>query len=164
MEWSNLGSATHYSYSCLDNFMWEAELPMCSLCMSVLNCMCCLFGTRRYPPTHPTGDNMLVVLSTALLHWAQANFNINFRWGFEQVFVFNYWMHILSVNSIWTVCEFNNEMCFWENFRGSYKNIRKTFEYQSNAETFDHLALLAMLSALRHRWGILALFLWEVRT
>jgi len=66
-------------------------------------------------------------------------------------------LHILSVNSIWTVCEFNNEMCFWENFRGSYNNIRKTDEYQSNAETFDHLALLAMLSALRHGWGIYAL-------
>ena len=57
-----------------------------------IECMCCLFGTQRYPPTQPTGDNMLVVLSTASLHWTLANFNINFwvRWGFEQVFVFNW--------------------------------------------------------------------------
>jgi len=54
-------------------------------------------------------------------------------------------LHILSVNSIWTACEFNNRM-----------------EISQNAETFNHLALLTMLSALRHGWGMLALCCGEI--
>ena len=54
-------------------------------------------------------------------------------------------LHILLVNSIWTACEFNNRM-----------------EISQNAETFNHLALLTMLSALRHGWGMLALCCGEI--
>jgi len=35
-------------------------------------------------------------------------------------------------------------------------------EISQNAETFNHLALLTMLSALRHGWGMLALCCGEI--
>ena len=54
-------------------------------------------------------------------------------------------LHKLSVNFIWTACEFNNRM-----------------EISQNAEMFNHLALLTMLSALRHGWGMLALCCGEI--
>ena len=41
-------------------------------------------------------------------------------------------------------------MCFERISEAATKLSEKTYGYQSNAETFNHLALLAMLSALRH--------------
>ena len=115
----------------------------------------CWFGTRRYPPTHTTGDNMLVVLSTVHQQVRFAEYIHKFNqfshslgvsiWASVRFLLDSSRLHILSVNSIWTACEFNNRM-----------------EISQNAETFNHLALLTMLSALRHGWGMLALCCGEI--
>ena len=122
---------------------------MCSSCMCVLN-MCftaCPGLGDTHPPTRLETTYACGIInssSTALLRWICTHVPIF-------AFVVGIWasvcflldssrLHILSVNSIWTACEFNNRM-----------------EISHNAETFNHLALLTMLSALRHGWGMLAL-------
>ena len=116
---------------------------------------CCLFGTRRYPPTHTTGDNIYLWNNQQFINsFASLNmytFNQFSRllgvsiWASVRFLVDSSRLHILSVNSIWTACEFNNCM-----------------EISQNAETFNHLALFTMLSALRHGWGMLALCCGEI--
>ena len=146
----NLGSATQSS---LPGWIILCEKQNCQCvhhaCVSIEYVLCCLFGTRRYPPTHTTGDNACAIInssSTASLRWICTQVPI---FAFVGVFYLSKCsfsmdnhssrLHILSVNSIWTACEFNNHM-----------------EISQNAETFNHLALLTMLSALKHGWGLLA--------
>ena len=80
------------------------------------------------------------------------------------MFIFN-WILQGCIYCQWILFEqlVSSTMIFALNeFRGSYKDIRITYGYQSNAESFDHLALLTMLSALRHGWGMLALCCGEI--
>jgi len=122
---------------------------MCSSCMCVLN-MCfaaCLGLGDTHPPirletTYACG--IINSSSTASLRWICTQVPIftfvGGIWASARFLLDSSKLHILSVNSIWTACEFNNRM-----------------EISQNAETFNHLALLTMLSALRHGWGMLAL-------
>ena len=116
---------------------------------------CCLFGTWRYPPTHTTGDNICLWNNQQFINsFASLNMYTSTNllrslgvsiWASVRFLLDSSRLHILSVNSIWTACEFNNRM-----------------EISQNAETFNHLALLTMLSALRHGWGMLALCCGEI--
>ena len=117
--------------------------------------VCCLFGTQRYPPTHTTGDNICLWNNQQFINsFASLNMYTSTNllrslgvsiWASVRFLLDSSRLHILSVNSIWTACEFNNRM-----------------EISQNAETFNHLALLTMLSALRHGWGMLALCCGEI--
>jgi len=113
---------------------------------------CCLFGTWSYHPpirletTYTCGK--INSSSTASLRWICTQVPIFAFVGFFASVRFlldSSRLHILSLNSIWTACEFNNRM-----------------EISQNAEMFNHLALLTMLSALRHGWGMLALCCGEI--
>ena len=123
---------------------------MCSSCMCVLNT--CVFCWDTHPPTRLETTYACGIInssSTASLRWICTQVPIftfvGGIWASVRFLLDSSRLHILSVNSIWTACEFNNRM-----------------EISQNAETFNHLALLTMLSALRHGWGMLALCCGEI--
>ena len=127
---------------------------MCSSCMCVLNM--CFAACSGLGDTHPPirlettyACGIINSSSTALLCWICTQVPIftfvGGIWASVRFLLDSSRLHILSVNSIWTACEFNNRM-----------------EISQNAETFNHLALLTMLSALRHGWGMLALCCGEI--
>jgi len=127
---------------------------MCSSCMCVLNmCFAACSGLGdTHPPTWLETTYACGIInssSTALLRWICTQVPIftfvGGIWASVRFLLDSSRLHILSVNSIWTACEFNNRM-----------------EISQNAETFNHLALLTMLSALRHGWGMLALCCGEI--
>ena len=127
---------------------------MCSSCMCAFN-MCfaaCLGLGDTHPPTWLETTYACGIInssSTASLRWICTQVPIftfvGGIWASVHFLLDSSRLHILSVNSIWTACEFNNHM-----------------EISQNAETFNHLALLTMLSALRHGWGMLALCCGEI--
>ena len=127
---------------------------MCSSCMCVLNM--CFAACSGLGDTHPPirlettyACGIINSSSTASLRWICTQVPIftfvGGIWASVRFLLDSSRLHILSVNSIWTACEFNNRM-----------------EISQNAETFNHLALLTMLSALRHGWGMLALCCGEI--
>jgi len=127
---------------------------MCSSCMCVLNmCFAACSGLGdTHPPTRLETTYACGIInssSTASLRWICTQVPIftfvGGIWASVRFLLDSSRLHILSVNSIWTACEFNNRM-----------------EISQNAETFNHLALLTMLSALRHGWGMLALCCGEI--
>ena len=127
---------------------------MCSSCMYVLNmCFAACSGLGdTHPPTRLETTYACGIInssSTASLRWICTQVPIftfvGGIWASVRFLLDSSRLHILSVNSIWTACEFNNRM-----------------EISQNAETFNHLALLTMLSALRHGWGMLALCCGEI--
>ena len=127
---------------------------MCSSCMCVLNmCFAACSGLGdTHPPTQLETTYACGIInssSTASLRWICTQVPIftfvGGIWASVRFLLDSSRLHILSVNSIWTACEFNNRM-----------------EISQNAETFNHLALLTMLSALRHGWGMLALCCGEI--
>ena len=126
---------------------------MCSSCMYVLNmCFACSGLGDTHPPTRLETTYACGIInssSTASLRWICTQVPIftfvGGIWASVRFLLDSSRLHILSVNSIWTACEFNNRM-----------------EISQNAETFNHLALLTMLSALRHGWGMLALCCGEI--
>jgi len=127
---------------------------MCSSCMCVLNmCFAACSGLGdTHPPTRLEATyacGRINSSSTASLRWICTQVPIftfvGGIWASVRFLLDSSRLHILSVNSIWTACEFNNRM-----------------EISQNAETFNHLALLTMLSALRHGWGMLALCCGEI--
>jgi len=146
---------------------------MCSSCMCVLNM--CFAACSGLGDTHPPirlettyACGIINSSSTASLCWICTQL-INFRIHWE----FSIWasvcflldssrLQILSVNSIWTACEFNNRMEISQNSIWTACEFNNRMEISQNAETFNHLALLTMLSALRHGWGMLALSCGEI--
>ena len=127
---------------------------MCSSCMCVFNiCFAACLGLGdTHPPTRLETTYACGIInssSTASLRWICTQVPIftfvGGIWASVRFLLDSSRLHILSVNSIWTACEFNNRM-----------------EISQNAETFNHLALLTMLSALRHGWGMLALCCGEI--
>ena len=127
-----LGSETHYS-----NPVWvvicEKQICQCfHLYSNGFHCYICLFGTRSYLPSHPTGYDVA-----------------NCGKKSEQVFIFywstpmlliNYWKNVQF--QLWKECQFQISIVF--------KNLER------NAK-LGHLALPTMLSALKHDWAMLAL-------
>ena len=124
-------------------------------------------------PTHPYDwrQHMLVEESTVhqQLRFAENAHKLKpifcVRWGFWASVRFlldSSRLQILSVNSIWTACEFNNRMEISQNSIWTACEFNNRMEISQNAETFNHLALLTMLSALRHGWGMLALCRGEI--
>ena len=133
---------------------------------------CCLFGTRRYPPTHTTGDNICLwnnqqfINSFASLNmYTSTNFRV--RWGFlfEQVFVF-YWILQGCTYCQWILFEqLVSSTIVWKSVRTLFEQlVSSTIIWKSvkMLKTFNHLALLTVLSALRHGWGMLALCCGEI--
>ena len=158
MEWSNLGSATHYSIpgwiiSCEKrncqcvHYAWVYWI-VCAACsglgdthqpIRLETAYLWVYQQLRFTGHKPTSTSIFAFVGDL----SKCSFSIGF---FKAA-------HIVSefyLNSLWV----QQWYVFWENFRASYKDIRKTYGYQSNAESFNHLALLTMLSALRHGWGI----------
>ena len=86
-------------YSWLDNFTWEAELPMCSSCMCVLNMhFAACWGLRDTHPPIQLGDHICLCFYQQFINsFASLNMytstNVHVCWGFlfEQVFIF-YWI------------------------------------------------------------------------
>ena len=147
-----LGSATNYS-----NPGW---VVLCEewICQCVHLCICvrflCLFGTQSYLPSIRSQVDMMLQIHQ------QPRFAVQFQWPIakqqstypiaafvgewksEQVFVFYWSSPMLHVNSR-------------ENVNSKMQWFLESLE--SNAK-LHHLALPTMLSALKHDWGILALF------
>jgi len=86
---------------------------------------CCLFGTRRYPPTHTTGDNICLwnnqqfINSFASLNmYTSTNFHV--RWGYLSKCSFSIGFfkaaHIVSefyLNSLWVQQSYGNQSKCW---------------------------------------------------
>ena len=86
---------------------------------------CCLFGTRRYPPTHMTGDNICLwnneqfINSFASLNmYTSTNFHV--RWGYLSKCSFSIGFfkaaHIVSefyLNSLWVQQSYGNQSKCW---------------------------------------------------
>jgi len=86
---------------------------------------CCLFGTRRYPPTHTTGDNICLwknqqfINSFASLNmYTSTNFHV--RWGYLSKCLFSIGFfkaaHIVSefyLNSLWVQQSYGNQSKCW---------------------------------------------------
>ena len=131
---------------------------------------CCLFGTRRYSPTRLETTYACGIInssSTASLRWICTQVPIfTFIgvsiWASVRFLLDSSRLQILSVNSIRTACEFNNRMEISQNSIWTACEFNNRMEISQNAETFNHLALLTMLSALRHGWGMLAMWCGEI--
>ena len=147
-----LGSATHYS-----NPGW---VVLCEewICQCVHLCICvrflCLFGTQSYLPSIRSQVDMMLQIHQ------QPRFAVQFQWL------------IAMQQSTYPIATFvgewnqSNSVCFLLVISNAarefsrecqFKNAMVLESLESNAK-LHHLALPTMLSALKHDWGILALF------
>ena len=118
---------------------------------------CCLFGTWRYPPTHTTGDNICLWNNQQFIN-SFASLNMYASTSFSRSLGF------LSKCSFsigfFKAADIVSEFYFLVSSTIVWKSVRTLFEQLVSStiiwksvkmlKTFNHLALLTMLSALRH--------------
>jgi len=148
-----LGSATHYS-----NPVWVVLCGewICQ-CVHLCTCVCflCLFRTQSYLPfIHPIASGYDVAnSSTASLRCSVSMTNCKATINLSNRRVCGGMKIRASVRFLLVISnaarEFSRECQF--------KNAMVLESLESNAK-LHHLALPTMLSALKHDWGILALF------